>query len=162
MDIDTNAIIADRCAKLGISPETARLIGRESGYSGAAAVFWAIGLDPATSQPLSPRKWLLMAAKTSSVSFQSEVPVETLVAILSSGEVPSAFIAHLRHLLEEAPAQILVMAAEQAALQARRPMVVIWRNICNLGKNTGCVRPDTWKLSGDALGLAQVQGKVCS
>jgi len=93
-----------------------------------------------------------MAAKTSSVSFQSEVPIETLVAIFSSGEVPSAFIAHLRHLLEEAPAQILVMAAEQAALQASRPMVVIWMNICNLGKKTGCVRPDTWKLSGDALG----------
>jgi hypothetical protein len=125
MGIATNLMIQDRCAELGISLETARMIGRESGYSEAAAVCWAIGLDPATSQPLPPRKWIRMAAKTSSISFQSEMPVETLVAIFCLGEVPLAFIAHLRHLLEEAPAQILVIAAEQAALQTGQPMAVL-------------------------------------
>lgn len=46
------------------------------------------------------------------------MPEQALIAILASGEVPPAFAAHASHLLDDAPAQILVMAAEQAALQA--------------------------------------------
>jgi hypothetical protein len=62
-----------------------------------------------------------MAAETSSVSYRTKMPEEALVAILASCEIPSAYIAHVIHLLDEAPAQILVMAAEQAALQTGRP-----------------------------------------
>lgn len=118
MRIDTSRIIADRCAELSISVEMARSIGKESGYGDAAAVCWAIGLDPSTLQPLRRRNWILMAAETSSVSYRTKIPEEALASILSSDKVPSAFTAHVSHLLDEAPAQILVMAAEQAALKA--------------------------------------------
>ena len=86
-----------------------------------------------------------MAALTSSVSYRTKMPEEALVTILASGELPSAFIAHANHLLDEAPAQILVMAAEQAALQTSRPMAAIWTNISNLAKTTGSLRSCAWK-----------------
>jgi hypothetical protein len=145
MRIDTSQIIMDRCAELGISLETARLIGKESGYDNTSAVCWAIGLDPATLQPLRPRNWILMAAETSSVSYRTKMPEVELVAILASGEVPSAFTAHVCHLLDEAPAQILVMAAKQAAQEAGQPVAAIWMNIFKLAKTTGCLRPVGWK-----------------
>ena len=145
MRIDTIRIIMDRCNALGISLETARSIGKESGYGDAAAVCWAIGLDPATLQPLRPRNWILMAAETSGVSYRTKMPEEALVAILASGEVPSAFTAHVSHLLDYAPAQILVMAAEQAALKAGQPVAAIWTNIFNLAKVTGSLRPGGWQ-----------------
>jgi hypothetical protein len=56
MQIDTNQIIIDRCTELGISLETARSIGKESGYGDTVAVCWAIELDPATLQPLRRAK----------------------------------------------------------------------------------------------------------
>jgi hypothetical protein len=59
--------------------------------------------------------------------------------------IPSAFTAHVIHLLDDAPAQILVMAAEQAALQASQPVAAIWTNIFNLAKTTGSLRPGAWK-----------------
>jgi hypothetical protein len=144
MQIDISQIIIDRCTELGISLEMARLIGNESGYGDTAAVCWAIGLDPATLRPLRQRNWILMAAATSSVSYRTKMPEEAIVAILASGEVPSAFTAHVSHLLDDAPAQILVMAAEQAGLQTGQPMAAIWTNIFNLAKTTGSLRPDAW------------------
>ena len=144
MRIDTSRIIMDRCAELGISFEMARSIGKESGYDNTPAVCWAIGLEPATLQPLRQRNWIRMAAETSSVSYRTKMPEEALVAILASGEVPSAFTAHVNHLLDEAPAQILVMTAEQAALKAGQPVAAIWTNIFNLAKIMGSLRPGGW------------------
>lgn len=69
------------------------------------------------------------------------MPEEALVAILASGEVPPTFTAHVNHLLDEALVQILVMAAEQAALKAGQPMAAIWTNIFNLANITGSLRP---------------------
>ena len=148
MRTETNQIILDRCTELGISLETARSIGKESGYGDAAAVCWALGLDPATLQPLRRRNWIRMAAETSSVSYRATMPEEALVWILASGEVPPAFVAHVSHLLDAAPAQILVMAAEQAALQAGQSVAAIWTNIYYLAKTTGSLRPGAWKVQG--------------
>jgi len=87
-----------------------------------------------------------MAADTSSVSYITKMTEDTLISILASGEVPLAFIAQVSHLLDEAPAQILVMAAEQACLQAERTMPVIWSNIVALANKTGSLRPHAWGL----------------
>lgn len=51
----------------------------------------------------------------------------------------------LSHSLDEAPAQILVMAAEQATLKAGHPVAAIWMNVFNLAKTTGNLRPSVWK-----------------
>lgn len=145
MGIDTSQIIIDRCNELGISHETARMIGKESGYSDTSAVCWAIGLDPVTMQPLWPRNWILMAAQTSSVSCRTKMPEEALIAILASAEISSAFTARVDHLLDEAPAQILIMAAEQAVLQASRPIAAILANISNVAKTTNSLCPGAWE-----------------
>ena len=117
MRTETNQIILDRCTELGISLETARSIGKESGYGDG-------------------------------VSYRTTMPEEALVWILASGEVPQAFAAHVSHLLDDAPAQILVMAAEQAALQAGQSVAAIWTNIFDLAKTTGSLRPSAWKVQG--------------
>lgn len=146
MHVDKNQMIVHRCRELGISVEAARAIGRESGYHDDSAVCWAIGLDPYTLQPLRQRNWVFMAAKTSSVSYRRGMPERTLTLILSSGELPDAFTANLTHLLDEAPAQILVMAVEQVALQTGQPIGNIWANILNLADTTGSGRPGSWKI----------------
>jgi hypothetical protein len=146
MQVDTNPVVIDRCNELGISLAMARAIGKESGYDDTAAVCWALGLNPATLQPLRRRNWIRMAAETSSVSYRTTMPEEALVAILASGEVPPAFAAHVSHLLDDAPAQILVMAAEQAALQASQSLAAIWTNIFDLARTTGSLRPGAWKV----------------
>lgn len=64
---------------------------------------------------------------------------------MASAEISSAFTARVNHLLDEAPAQILIMAAEQAALQASRPIAAIWANISNLAKTTDSLRPGAWE-----------------
>lgn len=74
------------------------------------------------------------------------MPERTLTLILSSGELPDAFTANLTHLLDEAPAQILVMAVEQVALQTGQPIGNIWANILNLADTTGSGRPGSWKI----------------
>lgn len=147
MQIKSNEGIIERCAELGISVETALAIGKESGYDDAAAVCWAVGLDPVTLRPLLRRNWARMAAINSSTSYSTQLPEETLMSILASGEVPVAFIAQISHFLDEAPAQLLVMAAEQVGQQARCPMPAIWSNILNLANKTGSSRPNTWTIN---------------
>ena len=81
---------------------------------------------------LKPRRWLWMAAQTSSVSYRGILTPEVLLAILTTGEVPPEFTSHVLHLLEEAPIQIVVMAVEQAAQQSGVPIETIWRNVAQL------------------------------
>lgn len=138
--------VTDRCNELGISLESAQAIGNESGYCDVAAVCWAIGLDPATLLPLRQKNWAVMAASTSSVSYRRRLPAETLISILATGEVPTVYVSQISHLLDHAPAQILVMAAEQAGLQTNQPMADIWTNILNLMTVTGSHRPGAWKI----------------
>ncbi|WUR16043.1 hypothetical protein E7V67_013350 [[Empedobacter] haloabium] len=144
MKIDKDQVI-ERCAELGLCWTVAQAIGRESGYNGSAAVCWAIGLEPSSLQPLRPRNWIRMAAQSSSVSYRQELSEAELITILGSGLAPSTFKAHIWHLLDEVPAQILVMAAEQVASQAGVPITAVWANIFTLARSTGSLRLSTWQ-----------------
>lgn len=73
---------------------------------------------------------------------------EALVAILACGELPPAFAAHVSHLLDDALAQIMVMAAEQVALKVGQRVGAIWMNLFSLAKKMGSLRPDRWKTGG--------------
>src|SRR5450830_440008 len=145
MKTDTHQVIIERCARLGLSLAAAQAIGRDSGYSDSAAVCWAIGLDPMSFQSLRPRNWVRMAAQSSSVSYRQEMTEAELIKILASGFAPSTFTAHIRHLLDDAPAQILVLAAEQVATEVGVPVAAIWANIFSLARSTGSRRPSTWQ-----------------
>lgn len=147
MHIDTSQVIIDQCAELGISLETAQAIGKESAYDNTEAVCWAIGLDPTTLQPLRPRNWILMAAENGSVRNLAKMTEEALIVISVSGEVASPLTAPVSHLLDEAPAQILVMAAEQSALLGGLSLATIWVTIFKLAKTTGGLRPGAGRLS---------------
>lgn len=70
-----------------------------------------------------------MAAQTASVSYRGTLTPDALLAILTTGVVPAAFSAHVAHLFDEAPIQLVVMAVEQAAQQSDVPIAAIWRNV---------------------------------
>jgi hypothetical protein len=124
--LDKDKAIADRCAALGLSlAQAQRLAEADSSTSELAHV---LGLDVTTLKPLQPKRWLWMAALTSSVSYKGTLTPEILLACLMNGEVPAAFAAHIGHFLEEAP----IMAAEQAAQQSDIPMTVLWHNLARL------------------------------
>lgn len=121
----TDPVILTRCAELGLSFDQAQRIAHASG----SALPWALGLDFVTFTPLKPRRWLWMAAQTSSVSYRSLLTPELLLEILTTGESPAVFKSHVLHLLEEAPIQIVVLAVEQAAQQSGVPIATIWHNV---------------------------------
>jgi hypothetical protein len=92
----------------------------------------ALGLDAGTFAPLTPRRWLWMAAQTTSVSYRGILTPELLLEILTTGEVPPMFSSHVLHLLEEAPIPIVVLAVEQAAQQSGVPIAAIWCNMARI------------------------------
>ncbi|MDQ1835201.1 hypothetical protein [Massilia scottii] len=124
----TDPVILTRCAELGLSFDQAQRIALASG----SALPWALGLDFVTFTPLKPRRWLWMAAQTSSVSYRGFLTPELLLEILMTGEVPRAFASHVLHLLEEAPIQLVVLAVEQAAQQGGVPIATLWRNVARI------------------------------
>lgn len=118
-----------RCDALGLSLAHAQRLAAATDHVGPPALLWVLGLDLATLTPLKPRRWLWMAAQTASVSYREILTPEALLAILTTGAVPAAFAAHVGHLLDEAPIQLVIMAVEQAAQQSGTPIETIWRNV---------------------------------
>ena len=70
---------------------------------------------------LKPRKWLWMAAQTCCVSYRKTLTAETLLSILTTGDVPEENISNIVHFRQEAPVQNVVMPVDQAARQSGIP-----------------------------------------
>ena len=93
----------------GLSRQT--LVGLENGslsdlgFNRVAQVMAILGLDvtPPAKDAREKKRGLWMAAKTASVSYASELEPDTLGHALASGDAPHSFVAHLAHLLDEAP-----------------------------------------------------------
>lgn len=125
----------------GLSRQT--LVGLENGtlsdlgFQRVGQVLSVLGLDvPApTTTARKKKRGLWMAAKTASVSYAREMAPETLGQTLASGIVPAPFVAHLTHLLDEAPLQIIVMAVEEAASREHVTPRQVWRNVAKLAKS---------------------------
>lgn len=128
--IMSNQIVLDRCAELGLSLRHVQRLAAAAHHAGAQAFLWVQGL--VTFATLKTRRWLSMAAQTSNVSYRGTLTAETLLEILTIGEVPAAFSPHVRYLLNEASIQILVMVVEQAAQQSGAPIETIWCNVDGL------------------------------
>ncbi len=99
-----------------------------------------LGLNPITLAPLKPRKWLWMAAQTCSVSYRKTLTPETLLSILTTGDVPKENVSNIVHFLQEAPVQNVVMAVDQAAQQSGLPAEFLWRNLALIAAIWQCYR----------------------
>lgn len=127
----------------GLSRQT--LVGLENGalsdlgFQRVAQVLSVLGLDVSepTTAAREKKRGLWMAAKTASVSYSSELAPEILGHALASGDVPEPFVAHLTHLLDEAPLPIIVMAVEEAASHEHVLPRQVWRNVAKLATQQG-------------------------
>ena len=134
----------------GLSRQT--LVGLENGslsdlgFNRVAQVMAILGLDvtPPTKDARETKRGLWMAAKTASVSYASEIGSDTLGHALASGDAPPSFVAHLAHLLDEAPLPVIVMAVEEAALREHVPPRTVWRNVGRLAKSLSVHRQGLW------------------
>lgn len=77
-------------------------------------------MTPGVSSPMRrqhrrPKRWLWVAAQTSSVSYRSSLTEEALIDIQTSGDEPGEFFVHIGHLFDEAPLGLVVMAVSEAA-----------------------------------------------
>jgi len=100
--------------------------------------------DPLTSARRKKKKALWMAAKSSSVSYRTELTSDNLQQALSTGKVLAGFEANLRHFLDESPIQLVVMSVEEAAQQTSVKPQKIWKNIAKLAKELGATRNELW------------------
>lgn len=134
----------------GLSRQT--LVGLETGslsdlgFNRVAQVMMILGLDvtPPTKLAREKKRGLWMAAKTASVSYSSELKPQTLGQALASGEVPPPFVAHVAHLLDEAPLPVIVMAVEEAASREHVAPRAVWRNVGKLAKSLAIHRQGLW------------------
>lgn len=124
---DTETAIVARCAALGLTKRQAQALADAEPFS--CDLIDILGLNRDTLTALTSKRWLCMAAQTSSVSYHGVLTPETLLAALISGNAPSEYQAHLTHFLNEAPLQIVIMAIEQAALRSGVEIARIWRSV---------------------------------
>lgn len=128
------------------------LIGLEAGtlsdlgFNRLGRVMAVLGLDFVAPSPGARQKkrGLWMAAKTASVSYGNELEPEQLGRALAYGEVPEQYMAHMTHLLDEAPTSIVVMAVEEAAEREHVSPRVVWRNVGKLARALQIHRQDVW------------------
>lgn len=139
--------ICDRCAALGLSIEHAQRLAAAANETDPQSLLRVLGLDFATLVPLKPRRWLWMVAQSSSVSYRRILTPETLLEILTTGDVPPIFLSHVLHVLDEASIQSVVMAVEQAAQESGIPIAVIWRNVAQISEKMQSHRNGAWTMN---------------
>lgn len=103
-----------------------------------------LSFESPTANIRQSKRSLWMAAKSTNVSYKTELSQETLLQALSTGEVPDSFAANLLHFLDETPVQLVVMAVEEAAQQTSVKPQKIWRNMAKLAKTLGANRNELW------------------
>jgi len=106
--------------------EQARRLASMLSATDPRALARALGLDTTTLQPLKVRRWLWMAAQSSSVSYRGTLREDELEDILITGNVPVGREAHVGHFVNESPIQVVGMAIELVALRQRIPIGEVW------------------------------------
>lgn len=130
--LDIETAIAARCVELGLTRQQAQALADGEPFS--TDLVHVLGLNRDTLEPLPTKRWLWMAAQSSSVSYRGMLTPDMLLATLVSGEVLDEFRAHVAHFLDDVPIQLVVMAIEQAAQQSGVPIARIWRSVALLNK----------------------------
>lgn len=134
--------IQRRCVELGLSLDRAKRFVETADHLATLAAI--LGLDAKTLAPLQPKRWIWMAAQSSSVSYRLSLSEEQLSKALITGCVDQEYSAHLCTLFDEVPYPITLMAIFQAASDGGVPMTVIWRNVEHLARSVGARYLDLW------------------
>lgn len=142
--------IAARLAALQLSVAQAEHLAHAGAADDPLAILRVLGLDVSTLQPLTPRPWTDMAARTCSVSYRGRLPTDALRAMLLSGEAVEPWGPHLGHLLDEAPLSLLVLAIEETARDYDVPMKWLWHNLARLVVSCHSRRLADWPALVDA------------
>jgi transcriptional regulator with XRE-family HTH domain len=78
---------------------------------------------------------LKMAAQTASTSYRKILTSDILKNILSTGDVPEDYKAHVMTLLDETPVPLVLSAIEETSRATNIPTKKILKNVSNLAKN---------------------------
>ena len=88
------------------------------------------------ARPLGrPKNALIMASRSSSVSYKETISAQELADALTSGTIPPNRRAHLATLIDELPISMLVCAVEEAANHANMAPKKIWRHLSRWAKD---------------------------
>jgi hypothetical protein len=139
--------ILDRCEMLGLSLEKAVQLAVASDPADPNALLRLLDLDFSTCEPTlhrRPKRWLWMAARNSSVSYRGTLTEEALLDILTGGDVPGDFQAHIGHFLDETPVDMVVMAVAEAAQRSGVFAYEIWHNVTKLALRHSGYRRALW------------------
>jgi len=131
---DTLGLSQDRLAKLaGLSRatinqlETGALV--DLGVIKLACLLELVGLTFEAHARATPHRGLLMASRTASVSYKTQLDATQLAKALATGEVPPGLLPHVATFLDEAPLPLVVSAVEEAAKRGRVPPKRIWQHV---------------------------------
>lgn len=139
--------ILDRCAALGLTLPKAMQLAVASDSKDPYSLLRLLDLDFSTYEPIRhrhPKRWVWMAARTSSVSYRGTLTEEALLTILAGGVVPPAFDAHIGSLLDEAPISIVLLAIEETSRVTGQPIDAIWRIVGELAQRYCSARRSLW------------------
>jgi len=131
---DTLGLSQYRLAKLaGLSRatinqlETGALV--DLGVIKLACLLELVGLTFEAHARTKPHRGLLMASRTASVSYKTQLDAAQLAKALATGEVAPGLLPHVATFLDEAPLPLVVSAVEEAAKRGRVPPKRIWQHV---------------------------------
>jgi len=131
---DTLGLSQDRLAKMaGLSRATINQLESgtlvDLGVTKLARLLELVGLTFDAQPRATPHRGLLMASRTASVSYKSQLDAGQLSKALATGEVPPSLLPHVATFLDEAPLPLVVSAVEEAAKRSRVPPKRIWQHV---------------------------------
>jgi transcriptional regulator with XRE-family HTH domain len=144
---------AQLAADAGLSRQTLNLLEnglvRELGIRKVLALFDQLGVELTVERGKRARRpdYVRMACTTANVSYRSELTEDELVRALVTGKVPENRGAHIRTLLDEAPAALLNGLASEAGRWIDPGKLE--RNLLRLARDAGASRKIAeWLKSG--------------
>jgi hypothetical protein len=141
--------ILDQCATLGLSLLQAVQLANANDTRDPQSLLRVLNLDFSTYEPMAhrgPKRWLRMAAQTSSVSYRGTLTEDALLEILTTGIVPADFEAHVGHLLDEAPIGYVVFSIAEAAQKSQTPIQLVWDTVAQLATRYSNHRQSLWAM----------------
>lgn len=136
--------IEARLSALQLSVAQAAYLANACAANDPLSILRVLGLDISTLQPLAPRPWADMAARTCSVSYRGRLPTDVLRAMLLRGETVDQWCPHLGYLLDEAPLSLLVLAIEETSQYHNAPINLLWHNLGRLAVSCHSRRLAGW------------------
>jgi hypothetical protein len=94
-----------------------------------ACLLELVGLTFEAHARATPHRGLLMASRTASVSYKTQLDAGQLAKALATGEVPPGLLPHVATFLDEAQLPLVVSAVEEAAKRGRVPPKRIWQHV---------------------------------